>query len=285
MAKSLPNQHRVHTNPKPSPKRSAKDEDRRQEDELVKRSFGAAVRLFRNHVARSQESWALESERNPTYFQQLEYGASAPTVITIFRLSRVIHVRPAGLVALTEKCLCAVTDAAADPPAQQVAAIFSDYKLDRAPAEGPNGSIVAQALGIAVRVVRSFTRQNQETLAARAGLDRSYQGSIERGESSPTLPIVFRLAKALRLASPCLIDASDVLVQANLRQAALQSWLDPFKWTAWTSERWSVGEVLAMDLEGAIDAAHERWPAHSAVLKVTRKPPTTADTGSDATSY
>jgi len=38
---------------------------------------------------------------------------------------------------------------------------------------------------------------SQEELAFRAGLHRNYVGSIERGEKSPTLHVIRKLAKAL----------------------------------------------------------------------------------------
>jgi transcriptional regulator with XRE-family HTH domain len=40
---------------------------------------------------------------------------------------------------------------------------------------------------------------SQEELARRAGVDRSYMGHIERGESTPTLEKIFELLPALEL--------------------------------------------------------------------------------------
>ena len=61
----------------------------------------------------------------------------------------------------------------------------------------------------ALREIRSLT---QEALAARAGLDRSYVGGVERGERNPTLSAISRLARALDTAPSSLFaDIGDDL--------------------------------------------------------------------------
>jgi transcriptional regulator with XRE-family HTH domain len=52
------------------------------------------------------------------------------------------------------------------------------------------------AFGVAVRGLRSERGVSQEQMALNAGIDRSYFGNIERGEYSPTLETVERVAKA-----------------------------------------------------------------------------------------
>ena len=51
--------------------------------------------------------------------------------------------------------------------------------------------------GAAVRVARLKLGLSQEDLADRAGVHRTYVGSIERGERNPSLVNILRLAKAL----------------------------------------------------------------------------------------
>lgn len=53
------------------------------------------------------------------------------------------------------------------------------------------------ALGEAVRSARLARGVSQEDLAARAGLDRSYMSSIERGAQNPGIVSVLRVANAL----------------------------------------------------------------------------------------
>jgi transcriptional regulator with XRE-family HTH domain len=50
-----------------------------------------------------------------------------------------------------------------------------------------------------VRALRKKRELSQEALAAKAEIDRSYMGGIERGERNPTLTMVRRIAKALRV--------------------------------------------------------------------------------------
>ncbi|WP_074546402.1 MULTISPECIES: helix-turn-helix domain-containing protein [Pseudomonadota] len=55
----------------------------------------------------------------------------------------------------------------------------------------------AFAFGTAVRMKRTEQGTAQETLAHRAGIERSHMGKIERGEHMPTLAIFLRIAEAL----------------------------------------------------------------------------------------
>ena len=56
---------------------------------------------------------------------------------------------------------------------------------------------VASAFGANVKRCRARIGISQESLAARAGLDRSYIGGIERGERNPALAAIVDLANAL----------------------------------------------------------------------------------------
>jgi transcriptional regulator with XRE-family HTH domain len=51
--------------------------------------------------------------------------------------------------------------------------------------------------GIVLRRVREAANLSQEELASQAQLHRNYVGLLERGERTPTILIVERLAKAL----------------------------------------------------------------------------------------
>ena len=54
-----------------------------------------------------------------------------------------------------------------------------------------------KAFGKKVRELRKEQGLSQEALAARAGLDRSYMGHIERGEKNITLTKMYQIADAL----------------------------------------------------------------------------------------
>jgi transcriptional regulator with XRE-family HTH domain len=74
----------------------------------------------------------------------------------------------------------------------------------------PKKSAANASLGIAARSLRRERGLAQEAFAARAGIDRSYYGAIERGEFNVTLDTIVKIAHAL-----------DVPVAALLERAGL----------------------------------------------------------------
>lgn len=52
-------------------------------------------------------------------------------------------------------------------------------------------------LAVNLRMLRASQKLSQETLAARAGLNRNYIGMLEREENAATIDAVEALAKAL----------------------------------------------------------------------------------------
>jgi transcriptional regulator with XRE-family HTH domain len=61
--------------------------------------------------------------------------------------------------------------------------------------------------GKTVRSLRTKQGFSQEAFADEADIDRSYMGGIERGEFSPTISTVYRIARALRV-SPAKLFSS-----------------------------------------------------------------------------
>lgn len=55
----------------------------------------------------------------------------------------------------------------------------------------------SKSFGSAVRETRKALGFSQEKAALTCGLDRSFFGKIERGEKSPTLDTIFRIADGL----------------------------------------------------------------------------------------
>jgi transcriptional regulator with XRE-family HTH domain len=58
---------------------------------------------------------------------------------------------------------------------------------------------VEQAFGREIKKARESLRKSQQTLAFDAEVHRTYISLIERGQKSPTLAVIERLAKALNV--------------------------------------------------------------------------------------
>ena len=67
----------------------------------------------------------------------------------------------------------------------------------------------AVAFGAALRERRKELGLSQERFAAKAKLDRTYVGGLERGERNPTLRVIWRLAEALEMRPGDLVRMSD----------------------------------------------------------------------------
>lgn len=75
---------------------------------------------------------------------------------------------------------------------------------------------LAQAFGAAVRALRTERGIAQEALANLAGIERSHMGKIERGEHSPSLAILFKIAGALKCSTVVLMAE----VESQMRNIA-----------------------------------------------------------------
>lgn len=64
---------------------------------------------------------------------------------------------------------------------------------------------ILQEFGNKIKNLRKRQGMSQETLADAAGIERSYMGTIERGERNPTLLKVYRIAKALKVSAGTLL--------------------------------------------------------------------------------
>ena len=67
----------------------------------------------------------------------------------------------------------------------------------------------AVAFGAALRERRKELGLTQERFAAKAKLDRTYVGGLERGERNPTLRVIWRLAESLEMRPGELIHLAD----------------------------------------------------------------------------
>ena len=65
------------------------------------------------------------------------------------------------------------------------------------PSVTPEQLAQRSAFGVRVRAARLQLGISQEDLGHRAAIDRTYVGSVERGERNVSLDNIYRLAKAL----------------------------------------------------------------------------------------
>lgn len=78
---------------------------------------------------------------------------------------------------------------------------------------------IAHAVGARIRALRLDRLLTAAVLAERAGLQRSVLSRIERGDHCPTLPIVARLAVALKVEPREILSVLDgVAVQPRARR-------------------------------------------------------------------
>ena len=79
--------------------------------------------------------------------------------------------------------------------------VQSSVKKDswRMPVQSPKyaNEPALKALGCAIRDLRLRQNLSQEELAHRAGIDRSYMSSVERGVQNPGIMLVVRVSQAL----------------------------------------------------------------------------------------
>ena len=72
-----------------------------------------------------------------------------------------------------------------------------------------NFSEQLSVLGARIRELRQAKGLSQEELADQAGCHRTYIGMLERGQSNPSLAILFRVAGVLK------VDVTELLVLSN----------------------------------------------------------------------
>jgi transcriptional regulator with XRE-family HTH domain len=68
-----------------------------------------------------------------------------------------------------------------------------------------------QALGQAIREVRSDKNLSQSELARRTGLHPTYISRLERGSHNPTYVVILQLSKGLEVSAAELIQASEAV--------------------------------------------------------------------------
>jgi transcriptional regulator with XRE-family HTH domain len=71
---------------------------------------------------------------------------------------------------------------------------------------------LSRQFGLVLRDGRVAKGLSQTALAAKSGVDRSYLGHIEAGAHSPTLTVIFRLAKVLRASPAEMIEALETAI-------------------------------------------------------------------------
>lgn len=74
---------------------------------------------------------------------------------------------------------------------------------------------VVQLLGRNVRHYRKLKGLTQEQLAHEAGMERSYVSDLERGGRNPSVRALARLADALKIEPPQLLESTNLAADAQ----------------------------------------------------------------------
>ena len=80
------------------------------------------------------------------------------------------------------------------------------------------GDVVDQALGQALRKLRTERGWSQSDLALRVGMNRNYLSLIELGRSSPSVRMLMRLCAALDVRAADVLDDLERRVQVQTPQ-------------------------------------------------------------------
>lgn len=75
-----------------------------------------------------------------------------------------------------------------------------------------------EALGVVLRTLRKQQGLSQETLALDAGVERNYISLIELGKNSPSIRILFKLSKALRVSPSDLLALAEEQLQNSQKK-------------------------------------------------------------------
>ena len=78
---------------------------------------------------------------------------------------------------------------------------------------------LTRAVGENIKRIRKSKKLSMERLAAEAGVSRSMLGQIERGEANPSVGIVGKLARALKVPAAVLLESDDFVTLAEFRNA------------------------------------------------------------------
>lgn len=89
-----------------------------------------------------------------------------------------------------------------------------------APAEAPSDEAVSAALGQRIKALRARHQLTLEQLSQRSGVSRAMLSTIERGEKSPTLPIIVRIAAGFGLTLSTLLGAEPDPAHVTVIRAA-----------------------------------------------------------------
>jgi transcriptional regulator with XRE-family HTH domain len=76
-------------------------------------------------------------------------------------------------------------------------------------AKGGRDRQIQRKLGERVRALRKEKGYSQEGFADACGLHRTYMGSVERGETNPTLSSLATIARALKVTTSKLVEGVD----------------------------------------------------------------------------
>ena len=171
--------------------------------------FGATLRQYRKQRRLSQPALAARTGIRSSYISQIELGKRNIAVLTLLRMTHVLCIPPAWLLAQMDPHATLAPPITSDPLPSwgtREPGVTHDNTFSPQP---DDPAILLTLLGATLRQYRQQRHLSQRALAARTGLSPTYIIEIEQGHRNLSVLNLVRIADALGLAVTDLLAPLD----------------------------------------------------------------------------
>jgi transcriptional regulator with XRE-family HTH domain len=161
--------------------------------------FGATLRQYRKQRRLSQPALAARAGIRYSYISEIELGKRNISVLTLLRMTHVLHIPSAWLFAQVDTRAPLAPSTPCDLLTSREMWDAAATQDNRPPTRPDDQATLLPLLGATIRQARKDQRLSQPTLAARTGLNPTYLGQIEQGQRNLSVLSLVRIADALGL--------------------------------------------------------------------------------------